>query len=206
MDPIFSWLNSEGTSKYKAPLLDEILPDYIKNRKSKVTESTIRREGDVFNSFFRFLEESKKSKSVDVLNTFLIQDKYIPYMKEDKYQKDEFGKIMKYKHGENKGKPILIKGSKSGTIALNLRHLKIFFNWLYEREIISKKIKFKIPRVEKNFKYVGDKFTEEARSIHYDDKKNSKGIYGKATSKQTEELLDEGIEVSTIPWIDKTEN
>ena len=60
--------------------------------------------------------------------------------------------------------------------------------------------------VEKNFKYVGDKFTEEARSIHYDDKKNSKGIYGKATSKQTEELLDEGIEVSTIPWIDKTEN
>jgi hypothetical protein len=59
--------------------------------------------------------------------------------------------------------------------------------------------------VEKNFKYVGDRFSEEARSIHYD-KKNSKGIYGKATPKETAELIDEGIEISTIPWIDKSEN
>ena len=38
------------------------------------------------------------------------------------------------------------------------------------------------------------------------DKKNSKGIYGKASSEDTKELLEEGIEVSTIPWIKKTEN
>jgi len=59
--------------------------------------------------------------------------------------------------------------------------------------------------VEKNCKYVGDRFSEEARSIHYD-KKSSKGIYGKATAEETAELLDEGIEVSTIPWVDKSEN
>ena len=59
--------------------------------------------------------------------------------------------------------------------------------------------------VEKNSKYVGSRFTEEARNIHYDNK-NSKGIYGKATAEETAELLDEGIEVSTIPWIDKSEN
>ena len=59
--------------------------------------------------------------------------------------------------------------------------------------------------VEKNFKYVGDRFSEEARSIHYD-KTNSKGIYGKATPKETAQLIDEGIEISTIPWIDKSEN
>ena len=59
--------------------------------------------------------------------------------------------------------------------------------------------------VEKNCKYVGSRFTEEARNIHYDNK-NSKGIYGKATAEETAELLDEGIEVSTIPWIDKSEN
>ena len=53
--------------------------------------------------------------------------------------------------------------------------------------------------------YVGDKFAEEARSIHYD-KKSSKSIYGKATHEQTEELQEEGIEVSTIPWVDKSEN
>ena len=59
--------------------------------------------------------------------------------------------------------------------------------------------------VEKNCENVGDNFIQEARSIHYD-KKNSKGIYGKATPEETAELEDEGIEVTTIPWIDKTEN
>ena len=37
-------------------------------------------------------------------------------------------------------------------------------------------------------------------------KKKSKGIYGKATLEETSELLDEGIEVTTIPWVDKSEN
>ncbi len=59
--------------------------------------------------------------------------------------------------------------------------------------------------IEKNYKNVGDNFPQEARSIHYD-KKSSKGIYGKATIEETNELLDEGIEVSTIPWVKKTEN
>jgi len=59
--------------------------------------------------------------------------------------------------------------------------------------------------IEKNCKDVGENFTKEARSIHYDNKK-SKGIYGKATEEETSELLEEGIEVSTIPWIDKKEN
>ena len=59
--------------------------------------------------------------------------------------------------------------------------------------------------IEKNCKNVGENFTREARNIHYD-KKSSKGIYGKATPEETSELLDEGIEVTTIPWVDKTEN
>ena len=59
--------------------------------------------------------------------------------------------------------------------------------------------------VEKNCKDVGENFTREARSIHYD-KKTSQGIYGKATPEETSELLEEGIEVATIPWIDKSEN
>ena len=59
--------------------------------------------------------------------------------------------------------------------------------------------------IEKNCKNVGDKFPQEARSIHYD-KKSSKSIYGKATKEETNELLEEGIDVTTIPWVDKTEN
>ena len=59
--------------------------------------------------------------------------------------------------------------------------------------------------IEKNCKYVGDNFPREARSIHYD-KKTSKAIYGKATPEETAELLDEGIDVATIPWPNKSEN
>ena len=59
--------------------------------------------------------------------------------------------------------------------------------------------------IEKNYKNVGENFTHEARSIHYD-KKTSQGIYGKATPEETSELLEEGIEVASIPWADKSEN
>ena len=59
--------------------------------------------------------------------------------------------------------------------------------------------------IEKNCKNVGENFTREARNIHYD-KKSSQGIYGKATPEETSELLEEGIEFTTIPWVDKSEN
>ena len=59
--------------------------------------------------------------------------------------------------------------------------------------------------IEKNCKNVGENFTQEARSIHYD-KKTSQGIYGKATAEETSELLEEGIEITTVPWVDKSEN
>ena len=59
--------------------------------------------------------------------------------------------------------------------------------------------------IEKNCKNVGENFSREARSIHYD-KKTSKGIYGRATPEETSELIEEGIEVATIPWVDKSEN
>ena len=59
--------------------------------------------------------------------------------------------------------------------------------------------------IEKNCDNVGENFTQEARNIHYD-KKTSRGIYGKATPEETSELLEEGIEVATIPWVDKSEN
>ena len=58
---------------------------------------------------------------------------------------------------------------------------------------------------KKNCKNVGENFTREARSIHYD-KKVSQGIYVKATTEETSELLEEGIEFESIPWVDNSEN
>ena len=59
--------------------------------------------------------------------------------------------------------------------------------------------------VEKNAEYVGDKFASEARSIYYY-KKNVRNIYGVTTPEETSELLDEGIEVSSVPWVPKTDS
>ena len=50
------------------------------------------------------------------------------------------------------------------------KNFKIYKN---TKSIKKKLLEFR-KFVEKNFKYVGGKFAEEARSIHYDDKKNSK--------------------------------
>ena len=73
-----------------------------------------------------------------------------------------------------------------------------------EKSVNKQLIEFR-KYIEKNCKNVGENFTREARKIHYDNKK-SKGIYGKATPEETAELLEEGIEVASIPWVDKLKN
>tara|TARA_B100001248_G_C27325312_1_gene428736 strand:- start:211 stop:633 length:423 start_codon:yes stop_codon:yes gene_type:complete len=60
--------------------------------------------------------------------------------------------------------------------------------------------------IKKNFEYVGENFTYEARSIHYNRNKNKKNIYGKASIEDVKQLKEEGIETSTIPWIEDKEN
>ena len=68
---------------------------------------------------------------------------------------------------------------------------------------VQKKLEDLRNYIEKNAEYVGDKFVSEVRSIHYD-KKKARNIYGHASLEQTNELLEEGIEVSSIPWVKKT--
>ena len=60
--------------------------------------------------------------------------------------------------------------------------------------------------IKDNFKFVGDNFAYEARSIHYDNKKKSKGIYGRASKNDLKELKEEGIDAQMIPWIEENEN
>ena len=55
-------------------------------------------------------------------------------------------------------------------------------------------------QVEENCDYVGDKFAEEARRIHYGETE-ARGIYGEATDEEASELEDEGIEYERVPWL-----
>ena len=66
----------------------------------------------------------------------------------------------------------------------------------------TKKVMLKYQEfIKKNFEYVGEDFVYEARSIHYKNKKVSKGIYGTATKEDIKELKEEGIVSEVIPWI-----
>ena len=53
--------------------------------------------------------------------------------------------------------------------------------------------------IEKNFDYVGDKFPEEARKIHYGEEE-PRSIHGEATSDEADELVEEGVDFQRIPW------
>tara|TARA_B100000579_G_C22843418_1_gene862937 strand:- start:2468 stop:2893 length:426 start_codon:yes stop_codon:yes gene_type:complete len=80
-------------------------------------------------------------------------------------------------------------------------------NFSSNKEFIKvKKDLIKIRKfVEKNFEYVGERFPQEVRNVYYDKRKNN-NIYGTASNKEREELKDEGIELTSIPWIEDKEN
>jgi hypothetical protein len=54
--------------------------------------------------------------------------------------------------------------------------------------------------IERNCENVGTQFATEARRIHKGEAK-TRGIYGEATQAETKALLEDGIEVASVPWV-----
>ena len=71
-------------------------------------------------------------------------------------------------------------------------------NLKYQKDKLLKLRKY----IEKNFDYVGKDFSKKVREIYYD-KKNKNAIYGTTTSEEREELSEEGINLLSIPWVNK---
>ena len=65
--------------------------------------------------------------------------------------------------------------------------------------LYNKQIQKLQEEVEKNYTYVGKKFPEEARKIHYGEEEE-KPIYGEATEKESKELVEEGISLVKLPF------
>ncbi len=86
----------------------------------------------------------------------------------------------------------LSKGENDNIFKINEN---IFKN---EKERLIKLRKY----IEKNFQYVGKDFSKRVREIYYD-KKNDKTIYGITSPQEREELREEGIDLLSIPWVDK---
>ena len=81
---------------------------------------------------------------------------------------------------------------------IKLNKDKLINNFSINKRELLKIRKF----VEKNFEFVGDKFSQKVRDVYYD-KKSKKSIYGTATPEERDELKEEGIELLSIPWVSK---
>ena len=76
-----------------------------------------------------------------------------------------------------------------------------YTNALKTEKNYEKIIKNVRKHVEKNFDYVGDKFADEARAIHYGEKEERE-IYGETSVEEAVDLIEEGVNVSPIPGVD----
>ena len=117
---------------------------------------------------------------------------------------EEFGRLMKKKlitciecNSNEVSKSIMAPNITSSKKIDNV-------DYKFQKNIKKKIVEYQ-KFIKENCKYVGDNFAREARSIHYDDKKKIKGIYGRVTAEEIDELHEEGIETTTIRWYDKTE-
>ena len=116
----------------------------------------------------------------------------------------EFEKLIKrrlleciYCSSKNIDKSIMspnISNSKSKNVELDIMRKDL----KYQKNKLFKLRKF----IEKNFDYVGKDFSKKVREIYYD-KKNKKAFYGTTTSEERKELSEEGIDLLSIPWVNK---
>ena len=65
-------------------------------------------------------------------------------------------------------------------------------------EVVLSKVR---KHVEDNFDYVGDKFADEARSMH-NGEKEEREIYGETTIEDAVDLIEEGVNVKPMPGVD----
>ena len=116
----------------------------------------------------------------------------------------EFDKLKKknlleciYCNSKNISKSIMapsisvVKGKR-----IELKNVDKYFK--HEKDQLMKIREF----IEKNFEYVGKDFSKKVREIYYD-KTSKKTIYGTTTPEEREELADEGIDLLSIPWVNK---
>ena len=88
----------------------------------------------------------------------------------------------------------MVSGTKLNENKTNLLDQKLLYK-------INELIKLR-EHIEKNFEFVGDKFSEKVRDVYYD-KETKKSIYGTTTPEERKELEEEGIDLLSIPWVSK---
>ncbi len=129
----FSWMNDEGTSKLIKKSLKDIIDDYLEYRRCSgmVRNSTVVKDGVALRQFTRLVGKSKPVEEISY--------------------RDIEGKNGLIQHLRN-------RGCTDVGINISLRHLKIFINWMHDKEkIISEPVKFKmLPEGEQLYRYFNE--------------------------------------------------
>jgi hypothetical protein len=74
-----------------------------------------------------------------------------------------------------------------------------------EQKRVMKEMKALSEKLRENADYVGDKFAEEARKIHFGET-NQRGIYGEATAEEAKTLAEDGVPFMPIPVFPEDRN
>ena len=101
--------------------------------------------------------------------------------------------------GDTKISKSLMAPAVAGTKKKSSEKMAISANAARQMGKYMEAVKEMREQVEKNCDYVGDKFPEEARKMHYGEA-DTRNIYGEATDSEAEALQEEGVEVQRIPW------
>ncbi len=74
-----------------------------------------------------------------------------------------------------------------------------------EQQAAMAQLKALTEKMRENADYVGDKFAEEARKIHFGET-DPRGIYGEATPEEARSLAEDGVEFMPIPVFPEDRN
>jgi hypothetical protein len=74
-----------------------------------------------------------------------------------------------------------------------------------EQRRVMKEMKALSEKLRENADYVGDKFAEEARKIHFGET-DQRGIYGEATTEEAKSLAEDGVPFMPIPVFPEDRN
>ncbi len=77
---------------------------------------------------------------------------------------------------------------------------KVALSMSAEQKQLMGKLRELTDKMKENADYVGDKFPEEARKIHFGET-DPRGIYGEASPDEVKDLLDDGVEIMPLPTI-----
>jgi len=142
---LFWWLNPEGTSELKETTLEDVMPQYLAYKESKLRAKSVKRDRVSLNQFCDFVGYTKPIAELDYLD-IEGQDGLINYLQNGGY--------------ENNG------------INITLRHLRTFFNWLHKKaKLIDEPIHFDMLPTG-NQEYFIDEYQIKAIYDYIDDERN----------------------------------